>query len=77
MLTFCQRLQGRKCQERGVGGKKTQDLVNVVYERPLGIFKPIRTSHVCCCFYRQNNLIRKKEVRNSFSDPVNPSISDL
>ena len=36
MSTFCQRLYHRKCQRRGVGGqKKSQNLVNVVCERPL------------------------------------------
>ena len=35
MSTFCQRLYHRKCQRRGVGGQKSQNLVNVVCERPL------------------------------------------
>jgi hypothetical protein len=35
MLTFCQHLYSRKCQWRGVGGQKSQKLVNVVYEQPL------------------------------------------
>ena len=37
MSTFCQRLYHRKCQRRGVGGQKSQNLVNVVCERPLNI----------------------------------------
>ena len=32
MSTFCQRLLGRKCQWRGVGGQKRQKLVNVICE---------------------------------------------
>ena len=35
MSTFCQRSYHRKCQRRGVGGQKSQNLVNVVCERPL------------------------------------------
>ena len=35
MGTFCQRLYHRKCQRRGVGGQKSQNLVNVVCEQPL------------------------------------------
>ena len=30
MSTFCQRSYHRKCQQRGVGGQKRQNLVNVV-----------------------------------------------
>ena len=35
MSTFCQRSYHRKCQRRGVGGQKSQNIVNVVCERPL------------------------------------------
>ena len=35
MSIFCQRSYHRKCQRRGVGSKKIQNLVNVVCERPL------------------------------------------
>ena len=34
MFTFCQCLYHRKCQRSGVGGQKSQSLVNVVSERP-------------------------------------------
>ena len=34
MSTFCQPSYRRKCQRRRVGGQKSQDLVNVVCERP-------------------------------------------
>ena len=34
-LTFCQRFYHEKCQWSGVGGQKSQNLVNVVCERPL------------------------------------------
>ena len=34
MSIFCQRSYHRKCQRRGVGGQKSQNLVNVVCERP-------------------------------------------
>ena len=43
MSTFCQRLYHRKCQRRGVGGQKSQNLVNVVCERPLPLFININT----------------------------------
>ena len=32
MSTFCQILQRRKCQRRGLDGQKTQNLVNAVKE---------------------------------------------
>ena len=35
MSTFCQRSYHRKCQRRGVGGQKSQNIVNIVCERPL------------------------------------------
>ena len=35
MSTFCQRSYHRNCQCRGVGGQKTQNIRNVVCERPL------------------------------------------
>ena len=35
MSTFCQHPYHRKCEQRGVGGQKSQNLVNVVCERPL------------------------------------------
>ena len=35
MSTFCQRLYHRKCQPKGVGGQKSQNIVNVVCERLL------------------------------------------
>ena len=35
MSTFCQRAYHRKCQCKGVGGQKSQNLVNLFYERPL------------------------------------------
>ena len=35
MSTFCQRSYHRKCQRRGIGGQKIQNLVNVVCECPL------------------------------------------
>ena len=35
MSTFCQRSYHRKVQRNGVGGKKNQNFVNVVCERPL------------------------------------------
>ena len=35
MSSFCQHLYHRKCQRRGVGGQKSQNLVNIVCERPL------------------------------------------
>ena len=35
MSTFCQRSYHRKCQRRGVGGQKSQNLVNLVCEWPL------------------------------------------
>ena len=41
MSTICQRLYHRKYQHRGVGGQKSQNLVNVVCERPLGRMKEI------------------------------------
>ena len=34
-LTFCKLLYHRKCKQRGVGGQKKPNLVNVVCERPL------------------------------------------
>ena len=34
-LTFCKLFYHRKCKQRGVGGQKKPNLVNVVYERPL------------------------------------------
>ena len=34
-LTFCKLLYHRKCKQRGVGGQKKTNLVNVVCERPL------------------------------------------
>ena len=33
--TFCKLLYHRKCKQRGVGGQKKPNLVNVVSERPL------------------------------------------
>ena len=33
--TFCKPLYHRKCKQRGVGGQKKPNLVNVVCERPL------------------------------------------
>mgnify|MGYP001477122239 CR=1 FL=1 len=33
--TFCKHLYHRKCKQRGVGGQKKQNLVNIVCERPL------------------------------------------
>ena len=33
--TFCKLLYRRKCKQRGVGGQKKTNLVNVVCERPL------------------------------------------
>ena len=35
--TFCKLLYHRKCKQRGVGGQKKPNLVNVVCERPLMI----------------------------------------
>ena len=35
MSTFCQRLYHNKCQLWGIGGQKSQNLVNVVCEWPL------------------------------------------
>ena len=35
MSTFCQRSYRTNCQHRGVCGQKSQNLVNVVCERPL------------------------------------------
>ena len=35
--TFCQCLYHKKCQRRGVGGQKSQNLVNLVCERPKDI----------------------------------------
>ena len=36
--TFCKLLYHRKCKQRGVGGQKKTNLVNVVCERPLIIY---------------------------------------
>ena len=38
-LTFCKLLYHRKCKQRGVGGQKKTNLVNVVCERPQKVFK--------------------------------------
>ena len=46
MSTFCQRSYHRKCQRRGEGGQKRQNLVNAVCERPLNSIKL-----VFYCFY--------------------------
>ena len=52
MFTFCQRLYHRKCQRRGVGGQKSQNLVNVVCERPLNdIFPAFNVSNSNICTY--------------------------
>ena len=40
-LTFCKLLYHRKCKQRGVGGQKKTNLVNVVCERPLIASKEI------------------------------------
>ena len=37
MFTFCQLLYHIKYQRRGIGGKKNQNLVDVVCERPLRV----------------------------------------
>ena len=49
MSTFCLHSYHRKCQGRGVGGQKSQHLVNVVCEQPL--FKkyfPVPFKQLCC-----------------------------
>ena len=38
-LTFCKLLYHRKCKARRVGGQKKTNLVNVVFERPLGVLQ--------------------------------------
>ena len=35
MSTFCHHSYYKKCQRRGVGDQKSQNLVNIVYEQPL------------------------------------------
>ena len=39
-LTFCKLLYHRKCKQRGVGGQKKPNFVNIVCERPLNFLPP-------------------------------------
>ena len=46
MSAFCQRLYHGKCQSRGVGGQKSQNLVNIVlWTTPYRILEPNQKSH--------------------------------
>ena len=47
MSTFCQCSYHRKCQRRGVGGQKSQNLVNVVCERPPTLINQSKKSLSC------------------------------
>ena len=37
MSTFCQHSYHKKCQRKGVGGQKSQNLDNEVFEQPLAL----------------------------------------
>ena len=47
---FCQRSYHGKSQHRGIGGQKSQNLVNAVCERPLVIYlMPFKENQHCWC----------------------------
>ena len=53
MCTLCQRSYHRKCQCRGVGGQKSQNLVNVVCEWPLMYLQ------ACFCMWCYNGFMKR------------------
>ena len=62
MSTHCQRSYTRKCQRRGVGAQKSQNFVNVIFERALRTLLGISLGHLLLVASKNDRFIFTLEL---------------